>query len=44
MKGSSSIMVAARAVALEIVSGSRPLGTITAPIVGYTYTFEPVHE
>ena len=42
LHGSSSIMVAARAVSIEIAEGSRSLGTIDAPIVGYTYTFDPV--
>jgi len=39
--GSSSIMVAARAISLTVVSGAHRLGTIAAPIVGFTYVFDP---
>jgi hypothetical protein len=39
--GSSSVMVAAQAVSIQINAGSKSIGLINAPIVGYSYTFVP---
>lgn len=38
---SSSLIVSAQVRTIEIASASKHLGTITSPVVGTTYTFEP---
>lgn len=41
LAASSSVMVAAQAVSIQINAGSKSIGLINAPIVGYSYTFVP---
>jgi hypothetical protein len=40
VRGSVSVVVAARTLALSITEGPLTLGTIHAPEVGYIYTFD----
>jgi hypothetical protein len=40
VRGNTSVMVAARTLALSITEGPRTLGAIRSPKVGYIYTFE----
>lgn len=41
VSGSSSLMLAARAEAIQVKVGARTVGTITAPSIGFWYEFRP---